>query len=128
MKKKHTISIRDPRLRKVRYELRRLLQLVLYAEIDKILEKKREVRETEGFWDRNNPEIFKRLHKEMQRLASQEDDLRYAYEASIAICPVCSEADKDMTYNPVLGEWFCTECYKSNQEFEASRGHPEIYP
>ncbi|MHA2009510.1 MAG: hypothetical protein ACXABO_19765 [Promethearchaeota archaeon] len=127
MKKKRTVSIKDPCLRKVRYELRRLLQLVLYAEIKKILEKKGVLYEIEGFWDNNHPN-YKKLHKEVQFLNSQEDALEYSFEASIAICPVCSEADKDMIYNPVLGEWFCIACYKSNQEFEASRGHPEIYP
>ncbi|MHA2009508.1 MAG: hypothetical protein ACXABO_19775 [Promethearchaeota archaeon] len=127
MKKKRTISIRDPRLRRVRYELRRLLQLAKSDEIHGILEKKRALYEIEGFWDNHHP-AYKKLHEKVQFLNSQEDNLRYTYKASIAICPVCSEADKDMTYNPVLGEWFCTECYKSNQEFEASRGHPELYP
>ena len=127
MKKKLTIKIKDPRLRKVRYELRRLLQLVKSAKIHEILDKKKVVGETEGFWDRNHPD-YKRLHKQMQELASQENDLSYAYNSSIAWCAVCQSADKDMTYNPVSKKWFCIECYTSNQRFEASQGHPELYP
>lgn len=127
MKKKRTIRIKDPRLRKVRYELRRLLQLAKSEKIKEILYKKRELKEIEGFWDRGHPN-FKRLNKEVQELNSQENDLSYAYNASITFCPICQSADKDMTYNPVSREWFCVECYESNQRFEASRGHPELYP
>ena len=127
MKKKLTIKIKDPRLRKVRYELRRLLQLAKSARLSEILEKERRLQQTEGFWDRNHPD-YKRLHKETQELSSKENDLSYAYNASIAFCPVCREGDKDMTYNPVSKKWFCIECYKFNQEFEIRQGRPELYP
>lgn len=127
MKKKRTIRIKDPRLRKVRYELRNLLQLAKSAKIYEILDKKRQLYDIDGFWDRNHLD-YKKLHKKVQKLSSQENDLRYAFNASIAFCPVCWEMDKDMTYNPVSGKWFCTECYTSNQRFEVSRGHPELYP
>ncbi|MFX0037551.1 MAG: hypothetical protein ACFE9I_18165 [Candidatus Hermodarchaeota archaeon] len=127
MKKKSTISIKDPRLRKVRYELRRLLQLVESAKVHEILDIKEELLKTEGFWDRNHPN-FERVHKEIQRLNSQENELSYAFNCSIAWCPVCQSADKDMTYNPVSKEWLCIDCYVSNQKFYASRGQPELYP
>lgn len=127
MKKKCTISIKDPRLKKVRYELRMLLQLAKSERIKDILDKEGELQEAKGFWDRGHSN-FKILHKEVQKLSSQENDLSYAYSSSIAFCPVCQEMDKDMTFNPVSGKWFCTECYTSNQRFEASRGHLELYP
>lgn len=125
--KKRTIRIKDPRLIKARYEMRRFLQLVKSARIHEILNKKKVFYESEGFRDRTHPN-FKSLHEEVQRLNSQENDLSYAYNSSIAWCAVCQSADKDMTYNPVSKKWFCTKCYTSNQRFEASRGHPELYP
>jgi len=127
MKKKRTIIIKDPCLRKVRYELRLLLFTVVDKKIHEFHDEIEKLQTREGFWDRNHPD-YKSLNKKAQYLFSQVNDLRYAFKASIAFCPVCQEVDKDMTYNPVSGEWFCTECYISNQRFEASRGHPELYP
>jgi len=127
LKKKRTIKIRDPRLRKIRDQLRILLFTTVDIEIHIILDKERKLQETEGFWDNNHPD-YKRLHKEAQKLSSQQNDLHYALRASIVSCPVCQEIDKDMTYNPVSGKWFCIECYKFNQEFETRQGRPELYP
>lgn len=127
MKKKRTIIIKDPCLKKVRYELRRLLQLVKSEKLREILDKERKLQETEGFWNRSHLN-YKKLHKKYQRLSSQENDLSYAFNASIAFCPVCQDINKDMTYNPVSGKWFCTECYASNQKFQTAQGRPELYP
>jgi len=127
MRKKRTISIKNPCLREIRNQLRNLLFTAVDIKIHIILDKKGELKKTEGFWDSNHPD-YKRLHKETQKLSSQQNDLHYALRASIAFCPVCREGDKDMTYNPVSKKWFCIECYKFNQEFETRQGRPELYP
>jgi hypothetical protein len=127
MKKKRTISIKNPRLRRIRGELRSLLQLAESKQIHDLIDKIEKIQNSEVFWDENHPD-FKRLHKEVQQLNSQENDLSYAFNSSIAWCPVCRSADKDMTYNPVSKQWLCTECYISNQRFQTSQGHPELYP
>ena len=127
MRKKRTITIKDPRLRKVRNELRCLIMLAEAAEEKKILNKKQELYNIEGFWDEFHVD-YKNLNKQAQNLNSQINSLSYAYSSSIVFCPVCHEINKDMTYNPVSKKWFCTECYKFNQDFEIRQGRPELYP
>ena len=37
-------------------------------------------------------------------------------ESSVIQCPACDKIDRDMTFNPELGEWYCTQCYKDMGE------------
>lgn len=127
MKQKRTISIRDPKLRRIRDQLRVLLLEVLKSKSIKISNKKEKLRNSEGFWNERSSE-FKKLHEKIQGLSSQRSDLRYAFHNSIVFCPVCRKINKDMTYNPVSRVWFCVECYKFNQMFETEQGRPELYP
>ena len=127
MRKKRTITIKDPRLRKVRNGLRSVLMLAEAAEEKKILNKKQKLYKVEGFWDESHIN-YKKLSREARKLNSQKGGLNHAFKASIVFCPVCQEIDKDMTYNPVSNKWFCTECYKFNQDFEIRQGRPELYP
>lgn len=117
MKKKRTVKINHPKLRRIRNELRLLLTERKSARMNEILDKKWELKQTKGFWDKNHPE-YENLHKLSRELSCQENDLSYAYSASIIKCPVCMRIDKDMTYNPVLEKWYCTECYKKNKKLE----------
>lgn len=125
--KKRTISVEDPKLRRIRDRFRVLLLKVGHAKIIEILNRKGELQKSEGFWDEKSSN-FKRLHKETQELSSQEDNLRYAINNSIIFCPVCRTINKDMTYNPVSKRWYCVECYTFNQEFEAKQGRSGLYP
>jgi len=127
MKQKHTIRIKDPKLRRIRDQLRILLLEVKKAQTIEILNKKGELRKSEGFWNEKSSE-FKKLHEKAQELSSQQSDLRYAFHNSIVFCPVCRKINKDMTYNQVSRVWFCVECYKFNQMFETEQGRPELYP
>ena len=127
MKQKRTVSIKDPKLRRIRDQLRILLLEVNKAKTIEILNRTGKLQKAEGFWDEKSSD-YKRLHSKTQELSSQESDLRYAFNNSIIFCPVCRKIDKDMTYNPVSRRWFCVECYKFNQMFETEQGRPELYP
>lgn len=116
-KKKRTVKIANPQLRRIRNELRNLLTEAKSEKMHEILDKKWELKHTEGFWDKTHPE-YENLHKLSRELSCQENDLSYAYSASIIFCPACMRIDKDMTYNPVLEKWFCTECYEKNKSLE----------
>lgn len=117
MKKKRTIKITHPQLTRIRNEFRSLLTEAKSTKMNEILDKKWELQQSSGFWDKTHPD-YKKLRKETEKLTSQENDLSYAYSASIIFCPVCMRIDKDMTYNPVLEKWFCTECYEKNKRLE----------
>lgn len=127
MKKKYTIRIRDPQLRRIRNELRALLQSAESAKLNEILDREWELQQSEGFWEKNHPN-YKKLHRKSQELATLGNNLSFAYKSSIIKCPVCQRIDKDMTFNPVLKEWFCMECYESNRKFEIEQGRPDLYP
>ena len=127
MKQKRTISIKDPKLRRIRDQFRVLLLRIGEARIIEILNRMGELQESEGFWDEKSSN-YKRLQKETQELSSQESDLNSAINSSIIYCPVCRTNDKDMTYNPISRRWYCVECYKFNQMFETEQGRPELYP
>ena len=127
MKKKRTISIKDPKLRRIRDHFRILLLEAEKAKTIEILSRTSELQKAEGFWNEKSSD-YKMLNRKAQELYSQESDLRYAFNNSIIFCPVCRKIDKDMTYNPYCQRWFCVECYKFNQEFEVKHGRPELYP
>lgn len=127
MKQKRAISIKNPKLRRIRDQFRVLLLEAEKAKTIEVLDKVGGLKKSEGFWDEKSSD-YKGLHRAAQELYSQESDLRYAFNNSIVFCPVCGKIDKDMTYNPVSKKWFCVECYKFNQMFETEQGRPELYP
>ncbi|MFX1489565.1 MAG: hypothetical protein ACFFBI_10485 [Promethearchaeota archaeon] len=48
--------------------------------------------------------------------------------ASILLCPACFKTDKDMTYNPVLKTWYCTDCYAKLKKGYAEDGQADQFP
>lgn len=127
MKRKHTIRVKDSKLRRIRDQFRVLLLEVLKAKSIKISNRTIELQKSEGFWNEKSSD-YKTLNRKAQELSSQKNDLDYAFHNSIVFCPVCRKINKDMTYNPVSRVWFCVECYKFNQMFETEQGRPELYP
>jgi len=127
MKKKRTIRIKDPRVRKVRNELRLLLHEAKSKEVIQKIEKQKKLKKSPHFWDEKHPN-YTTLRKEDQKLASEVDRLRTIYDRSIIKCPVCMKLDKDMTYNPYYEGWYCIECYEANRVFNIEEGRPDLYP
>ena len=84
MKKKKTVKIQDPQLRRIRNNLRSIL-------ISFAVAKKNEISSN---YQRDKSKIRKILNR------------------SICLCPSCSRSKENMTYNPGLKEWYCIECYK----------------
>ena len=127
MKKKRTIRITNSRLRKIRNSLREVLHLAESSVTNDLLEQRDNIQKSPHFWDENHPQ-YREMRKEVQELASRANELSSAFNSSIVFCPVCMKIDKDMTYNPVLKEWFCIECYEGNRKFEIEQGRPDLYP
>ena len=55
MKKKITIRIKDPRLRRVRNELRKLLHEAESKELIQKIEMQSKLKESPHFWDKEHP-------------------------------------------------------------------------
>lgn len=117
MKKKRTIRIRNPQLRKVRNQLRLLLIKAESVESMRLLEEMDALdRHKDGTIksiDDLSPEELKRF----RTLQKSESENRRIVRASICQCATCRQADKDMTFNPAYNMWFCVDCYAKTGEF-----------
>ena len=107
MNKRRTISLRDPRLRKARTELRTLLRLVWQ-------EQKSELHEI--FMNTNDEKIMNEIEEKIKVLD-------HAYLHGPHGCRLCGRQDLDLTYNPVFDTWYCESCYEFNR-----KGHENLYP
>ena len=118
MKKKRTIRLKDPRLRKARYELRTLLRLVWEKQISDLYDKIETIRDDDSL------ELDTKIQRKAQ-IDKQIEAIDFAYLHGPHGCRLCGDRDADLTYNPCNSTWFCESCYKSNQEFYKKNPHPE---
>ncbi len=88
----------------------------------KIYDKKEELREFDDYYDNEG------IQKKAKELNDQWWDIERPLRASILLCPACFQSDKDMTYNPVRKEWYCTECYAKLKIGFTEDGEPEQFP
>lgn len=112
MKKKRTISIKNPKLQKFRNNLRSLLLDYGYDEIERL----RKIYNTTN--DENMQGILMDKRIEVDRII----------RASICQCASCSKSVSDMTFNPHLKEWFCAQCYKESHEFYKNTKDEYVFP
>lgn len=105
MKRKREISIKTPRLRAIRNNLRE----ILYLEWDKrscdIIDAKSDLLDIKPFQE----ETFGKLQAKLR-----ENDI--IIMPSIVMCGWCSHRDKDAIYNPSNRQWFCPDCYNEHKE------------
>lgn len=123
MKKKRTISITNPKLRRFRDSLRGIVSKVVIEEIGNTIKQKGEIIKELQQNSENNI-----LYKKKLELINKRDKLDTAWKNSICVCPVCGSRTSDMTFNPHLKAWFCVDCYEKNRQFYIKRGEPHIYP
>ncbi|MHA2394699.1 MAG: hypothetical protein ACXAEX_22445 [Promethearchaeota archaeon] len=128
MKKKKTISIKNPRLREIRNNLRALLIEWKIHQWNQLNDEYTRIHYDQDGRVRHSKEytleereIVRVIQKKMKRL----NDI---VTGSICKCSVCGASDKDMTYNPVTKEWFCVDCYKLNQDFYKDTDKAYLYP
>ncbi|MFX1296922.1 MAG: hypothetical protein ACFFD2_18950 [Promethearchaeota archaeon] len=118
LKKKKTIVIKDPQLRKIRNNIRDLVLKASRTVQHRILDEIERLKTTDS---PNNNQVIKELY---HRESLIEDSLRH----SILLCPVCFKSDKGMVYNPVRKVWYCVECYEKLRKGNIKRGTPEEFP
>lgn len=114
MKKKKSIIIKNPRLQKLRYNLR--MVIIKEAHIRKSMLRKK----WKEYWEMGNLE-------RAQDFANEEQEISRSINSSICICHVCGSAKKDMVYNPELKTWFCIDCYELNRRYYRSHGQPQLF-
>jgi len=113
MKKKRTISINDAKLRKVRDNLRLVLFKAVSVEWRMYFDERHKLSTDLNGNIRNLSESKKPRAVELTKRMNEIDMLM---EKSIIQCPACKMIDKDMTFNPELKQWYCTQCYREMGE------------
>jgi DNA-directed RNA polymerase specialized sigma subunit len=104
MKKERTIIIKNPILRNLRDNLRKIWIRAIWREVDRLEEKRNEY-----------PTLSKATsseRKEILEIKATIQDLNELELNSIAYCQLCTSFKNDMVYIPENKAWYCTECQK----------------
>ena len=109
MKKAKTIVIKNPRLRKARDNLRKILILECVAREKEILSRKRELQLDE---DGNVRTLTSGEEEEVIKLSLKLRKYIFSMRNSILFCQLCHSTKKDMSYNPRENQWYCVDCSK----------------
>ncbi len=108
MKKERAIIIKDPRLQKIRNELRTLLKLWKEDIVNSLRVKASEY--SEGGDDQKSRDTRRKI-----------SELDLLLKLSICTCLHCGHSDKDMIYIPKMKQWLCIECNSERVYFEKLR-------
>ena len=112
MRKKKTIVIRDPRLRKLRKELRNVIRLSVNKEFDRLIEESDEIYyEVDELGNRRSLAFVPEVELQARAIIERKNAIYSAYSHPILQCPLCKAIDKDMAYNPEHKRWYCVDCY-----------------
>ena len=112
MKKKRSIIVNNPQLKRIRDNLRVLLIRWASREWNQWNDVKKEITYDENGKVRH-PNTYSKSEKgELRRLRGLMSANRDLVEESICKCFRCVATDKNMTYNPVEKAWFCFQCYE----------------
>ena len=119
-KEKRLITLKDPRLRKIRTELRNLLCKAFELHSLRFFEEMESVRRDESLDYAEKKEKNLKIHFESEKL-------KHHFSRSVVHCKLCGRRDLDLIYNPVLNAWYCESCYTFNQRCQHKLHPPGIY-
>ncbi|MHA1329413.1 MAG: hypothetical protein ACTSRH_19230 [Promethearchaeota archaeon] len=97
MNRKYVLRIKNPRLRRFRDNLRKVLYLAWQRELERLETLMDNIRE--------NPYL--------------------SMEKSIVYCQACWRIDMDMIYNPLMRMWYCSDCYRELHEIYEKEPNPD---
>jgi len=120
VKKKRIVILKNPRLRKIRTELRNLLCEAFSQKYSGYFDQIDIIRSNQNLSIADKERMCKKYYRESQKLKS-------AFLRSSTGCRVCGKRDVDLVYNPVLNTWFCEDCYAFNQKCQDELLPPGIY-
>jgi len=109
MKNGRTISIRDPKLQKIRNSLRLIILKECAKRQMEISDQKHELRFGK---DGNYIRLDDDTHEIIQGLTDKWWEIERPLRASIVQCPGCNKHNKDMTYHRKSRTWYCVQCYE----------------
>lgn len=118
LKKKRLIRVKDPQLAKIRLSLRQILLKESKKRLIDLLEKEKEIIKKHDVMNEN---VYSKIRLS---ITIKKNQLRNELSASIVVCAICRDIEKDHIFNPRDKVWYCTKCNnimeKSyNEELEA---------
>ncbi|MFX1592167.1 MAG: hypothetical protein ACFFB6_02055 [Promethearchaeota archaeon] len=128
MKKKKTIIIKNLKLRNIRNNLRNLLIEWKVRLWNQLNEEYISIHYNQEGKVRHSKDYTSEEGKNVENIRKKMKELDDIMTDSIRKCTVCGAPDKDMTFNPVVKEWFCVDCYQLNQNFYKDTDQAYFYP
>jgi len=111
MRDKRAIIIKDPRLRKVRDNLRRIFLEAVSLKWRELNNKRKQLKFNIDGTRRVLDDFSSDELQDYRAYQTQQNELRKLADKSICKCNACGKADRDMVYNKAYNAWYCTECY-----------------
>ncbi len=109
LKNKQKVRIlKNPRLRKIRYELRTLLSLEYYKKRKELYKRSGDIRGDKSISYDERKERLKRLLKDIEKL-------KLTFHRSTISCWVCGDRMNDLIQDPDSLFWFCVNCHQDFQ-------------
>jgi len=109
MKNGRTISVKDPRLQKIRNNIRLLI-------LNECAKKQMEISDQEHDLTHDEDGKYVRITPEtseiLQNFTDKWWDIERPLRASVVKCAGCNNNNRDVTYHRKSRSWFCVRCYK----------------
>jgi hypothetical protein len=115
-KKKRIHSLKDPALRKIRYNFRSLLYLWYKEKGKEYLAEKAEIRD-------NKTLSYQQRKRLLRKLREADEELQYTLAAAPLGCGWCSNMMDDLVLEPKRQTYYCVACYE-----KVHRLYPDEYP
>ena len=114
--KKKVQNLKDPLLRKIRYELRTLLRLEYDKRLELLNKEWQEIQNDKTLTYEQELEKSKAFFKKKEKFELMKS--RYPIN-----CEICGDRMENLVWNPNRHQWRCIPCYE-----HAHKNFPEIYP
>lgn len=116
LNKKKVQNLKDPHLRRIRYELRTLLRLEYEKRLDRFYRKLSVIRNDDSLTYEQKRDRLKDIRMRREKFEAMKK--RYPIN-----CAICGDRMENLVWNPNRHQWRCIPCYEG-----AHKRFPKIYP
>jgi len=111
MRDKRVIIIKNPRLQKIRNNLRDVLIQAYHAQWNMLFDQMDKISRDDNGRPKSVRDMTPEEKKRFRDLQEQENELSNLLDRSILTCVACGKGHRDMVYNKAYDAWYCTFCY-----------------
>ncbi|MFX1498426.1 MAG: hypothetical protein ACFFBH_12945 [Promethearchaeota archaeon] len=111
MKDKRAIIIKNPKLQKIRDNLRDILIQEFHVQWKRLFNERTNISRYNDEKPKSVRDMISDEKKRFRALQEQETELSFSFDKSILVCVSCGKGHRNMVYNKAYDAWYCTECY-----------------